>query len=128
MQKISLILSIILFTQMALADCNYSKDIKPLADGTYSYSLGCHLKMGENLRDLKIAQEQVIELNKGINLKDLALDVADKRNDEWSKENVEMEQKLNTISKDESKNRWLYFGAGVAAALLTGAAFKYITK
>lgn len=128
MKKITLILTLVFFAQTTLADCAPSKDIKYLPDGTYDYTLGCHLEMGENIIKLKIAEQQIKELNEGINLKDLALDVADKRNDEWSKENVEMQKKLDMISKDESKNNWIYFGAGVAAALLAGAAFKYITK
>lgn len=115
MKKLSsVLLSICLFSNIAMADCDYSRIVRN-ENGTYTYTKELHLCVGEMKQDLAIAEGQNEKLRKAIELKDLTIQKADQRADMWMNTSFKMEDRINTIDKMRSTNSWLYFGLGVAA-------------
>jgi hypothetical protein len=111
---ISLFVVISFFSNVALADCDFSTGITKQEDGSFRYTKECHLKVGEMKRDLEIANTQIVEYKKAIELKDLALAKADERADKWMNAAYKLEDRMTTIDNLRSANQWLYFGIGVA--------------
>lgn len=114
-KKIALIILILTISVQSMANCVYSTDIRLMDDGNYSYSKPCHVKMGENVRDLKISLQQNKLLNEAITLKDLSLTKANERADLWQKTSYDLNSKIETIDSLYQRNKWLYFGLGVLA-------------
>ena len=121
---ISLILLACTFSNLAMADCDFSKGITPGPNHTYIYTEECHLKVGQLIQDNKALTLQVGDLTKAIQLKDLALTKADERTQLWMNTSDKMEDRLTKIDETYKKNEWIYFGLGVlttfAAAYAAG--------
>lgn len=100
----------------AFADCEWKTGISLLPDGAYRYSKECHVHVGETVRDLGIANEQVADLTKAIGLKDIALKAADDRADLWMDTSYKLQNNINAMDNLYQRNKWLYFGLGVLAA------------
>lgn len=111
---ITLVLSIFMFSNVALADCDFKTGITE-KDGSYLYTKECHIKVGEMKRDLGIANEQVKKLNLSLNLKDEALRRANERADLWMDTSYKLEKRVETMDNLYQRNKWLYFGLGVLA-------------
>lgn len=121
-QKLTSLLLISCFiSNVSLAECNFSTGVTRLEDGSYKYSKECHIKVGEMKQDLEIANKQVEQLNKVIELKDLALSKSNERVALWMDTTYKLEDRLNKIEELQSKNHFLYFGLGVVTAI--GAAY-----
>lgn len=118
---ISLLLISCFISNVSLAECNFSTGVTRLEDGSYKYSKECHIKVGEMKQDLEIANKQVEQLNKVIELKDLALSKSNERVALWMDTTYKLEDRLNKIEGLQSKNHFLYFGLGVVTAI--GAAY-----
>jgi hypothetical protein len=114
---ISSILLVTMIPWQAFADCDWKTGIKPITErSSYEYTLGCHIKVGETVRDLGIAQEQVKLLSKSLELKDLAIKTADQRADMWMKTSEDLNSKIDTLQDMDRQNKWIYFGLGFLAA------------
>lgn len=120
---IALFLVMSMMPFQALASCDWKTGIHLLPDSNYEYSHDCHIRVGETVRDLGVAQQQVILLNQAIDLKDLTISKADERADMWMKTSQELEKRVETLDKMNTTTKWLYFGLGVLAtsAALYGA-------
>lgn len=112
MRVTSLLLALSLFSNVAFADCDYSKIQK--VDGGYLYTKELHLCVGEMKQDLEIANQKVDKLTKAIELKDLTITKADQRADLWMQTSFKLEDRIQTIDSWRTTNNWLYFGLGVA--------------
>lgn len=107
-----------LLSSSAFAECDFATGISKVENG-YLYSKDCHLRVGKTQADLKDREEQVANLTKVIELKDLGIAVHEKRADLWMNTSLKLEDRVNTIESLRSSNQWLFFGLGV---LVTGAA------
>lgn len=123
MKKVlALLLAVILVSNTALADCDFSTGITKNDNGTFTYTKECHVAVGQMKYDLGVAQNQVSLLNKSLDLKDLALTKADQRADLWQTATFKMEDRINTIDQMRSTNNWMYFGLGVLTVFAAGYA------
>lgn len=104
-------LAIVVSSSAKAADCDFST-IQKQGDG-YLYSPECNRKVGKMVLDEKDRKEQVDKLNETIKLKDLSIDTNEKRAQLWMDTSLKLEDRVNTIDKMESTNKWLYFGLGV---------------
>ena len=116
-KAISLILSLSLISSVSFADCDFATMVKKLDDGTFNYSKECHIKNGENVRDLGIANQQVEKLNQAIVLKDTAISKADERAEMWKGAAIKMDDRITTAENMQNTNKWLYFGVGFLSAI-----------
>ena len=122
MQKI--LISFILFTlfsNFSFADskCDWSQ-IKALPDGGYEYNSQLNLCVGQLVQNQQIQQQQLTDLNKAIQLKDLALTASDQRATLWNNTASNMENRLQKIDTETKKNDWLFFGLGVLTTVGAG--------
>jgi hypothetical protein len=117
---ISLILIYLFSTNIVLADCVFSRDITKLEDGRYAYTRECHIQVGEMKYDLDIANQKLANLNKVIELKDLALTKSDERTKLWQEATYKLEDRVASIDERRSINQWVYFGIGVITTIGSG--------
>lgn len=117
MKKLFALLLLVVFSNTALADCDWS-GIVANNNGTFTYSKELHLCVGQMKQDLDSAHAQIADYKKIIELKDLALDFSNKRADMWMDTSLKLENRLNAIDSLRSKNETLYFGLGVAMTAL----------
>lgn len=103
---------ILIISNISYAECDFSTGIKKVDDG-YLYTTECHLKVGSLVKDNKNKDESIGQLNKAIDLKDLALTKADQRVQLWTDTSEKLETRVNTISELQNKNYFLYFGLGI---------------
>jgi len=115
---ISLILILVSFSNVALADCDFSTGITRNDNGSYTYSRDCHIKVGSMKLDLEAANKQLTEYNKVIELKDLALSKGNERSDLWMNTSFKLQDRMNAIDDLKGKNQLLMFFAGVAITSL----------
>lgn len=116
---ISLMISILIFSNFAHADCDFSIGISPLPDGRFAYSKDCHLKVGELVQSEATKDKQIADLTQAIQLKDLAIDKADQRVHLWMDTSFKLEDDLGKVQNLQSGNNHLWFGLGVAATVLS---------
>lgn len=122
-RTVAIFMSMLCISNVAFADCDYSKGVTPLTNGEFSYTKDCHIKNGVNLRDLRIADEQVKKLTEAASLLDLALAKANERSELWQSTSYGLEKRVETMDELYQRNKWLYFGLGVltASAAVWGA-------
>lgn len=113
---ISSLLLICFMSNAALADCDWSKIEKK--EKTYVYSEELHLCVGQLVQSNKTKDTQIADLTKAIQLKDLAIQKADERVALWMDTSFKMEDRLNKIDSLRSSNNTLYYGLGIATAIL----------
>ena len=116
----------LLVNHSALASCNFNTDIVKVDTNTYHYTKECHIEVGKiknTKEELEKAvderKKQVEKLNESIKLKDLALDVADKRIMNWRDESYKQHERLIKQQQLSKYNDWLYFGGGIALTVLS---------
>lgn len=107
-------LLLVLVSNTAMADCDFSTGITRQPDGNYLYTKECHVKVGEMKRDLDLANTQLVQYTKVIELKDLALSKADARADLWMNTSFKLQDRMNAVDDLKSKNQFLTFLVGVA--------------
>jgi len=119
-------LMVSLVSHSALASCNFNTDIVKVDTNTYHYTKECHIEVGKiknTKEELEKAvderKKQVEKLNESIKLKDLALDVADKRIMNWRDESYKQHERLIKQQQLSKYNDWLYFGGGIALTVLS---------
>ncbi len=116
---VSILISSILLSQSAFATCDFSSDIKAMPDGSYSYTRECHIEVGKAVKKVKLLEEEIVLLNKALELKDLALVKQKERADLWMDSAFKMNDKLQAYDSAARTSTWLYFGLGVAATVLS---------
>lgn len=115
--------SIVLFifsSNIALANCDWSTGIKLMPDGNYEYTKSCHIAVGQLVQSNKILTQQLADMTKAVQLKDLALQQSDSRATLWSNTSQGLEDRLSKVDSLEKHNEWLCFGGGVLATVLIG--------
>jgi hypothetical protein len=123
MKKLAkMIVILALIPNLAFADCDFAKGITPGPNNTFVYSQECHLKVGQLVQDNKTKDAQIADLNKAIQLKDLALLKADERTQLWMDTSDKLINRVNTIDETYKKNEWFYFGLGVLTTFAAGYA------
>jgi len=122
MKKLITALMIVLSLPLqALADCDFSKGITKV-DGGYLYTTECHVAVGQMRQNYLISQQQISDLNKALDLKDLAITKADQRADMWMNTTFKLEDRINTLDKMQETNKWIWFGLGVVTVFAAGYA------
>lgn len=118
---ISFILFISLFSNIVLADTNCDwTTIKTLPDGGFEYSPALNICVGQLVQTNQIQTQQIADLTKAIQLKDLALTNADARIQLWETSADNELDRLNKIQSDQKKSDWLMFGLGALTVLGAG--------
>ncbi len=100
------------------ASCNIKTDIVR-KENFVAYSYECHKMVGKLIEDEKDRKEQVKKLNESIKLKDLAIDLSDKRAELWQDEAENQYNILKNHAKYRSYEKWIWFGGGVGLAVLS---------
>lgn len=118
--KKSLICLLMLISINAYSDCDWKTGITPGPNKTFIYSEACHLKVGSLVQDNATKDQQIQDLTKAIQLKDLAINMSDQRVALWEKTADDEMARLNTIQADQKKSDWLIFGLGVVTTLGAG--------
>lgn len=120
-------LSLILVTSLlssnfAYAECDFSKDLKRTEQG-YLYTAECHKEVGKMFTELTQRDDQVEKLNKTIELKDLALTQSNGRVEMWRDTTFKLEDRVNTIERMKDKNKviWFILGIGMTSLAVWGA-------
>ena len=108
MKKIITCILLLISSVNSFADCDFSKGITPLADGSFKYTKECHLFVGQLVQDNKTKDLQIADLTKAITLKDLALKEADSRVFLWQKSANDELDRLNAITNDSKRDRQIY--------------------
>ena len=103
----------------AHASCNVKTDIVKQANGTRIYSLDCHKMVGKLIQDEKDRKEQIEHLNKTISLKDLSLDLSDKRANLWQHEAENQYNLLQKHAKWRTYEKYIWFSGGIALTVLS---------
>lgn len=125
---IAILLTVLLFSTQAFAECDFKTGITPNDNGTYTYTKECHVKVGEMKQDLEIAQEQNVKLTKALDLKDLAITKADQRADLWMNTTYKLEDRINTIDNMRQTNQWVAFGLGVVTMFAASYAASQLVR
>jgi hypothetical protein len=128
MKMLSILLALCMVSNTAFADCNFSTDITKQADGTYSYTKECHIKVGQLVQDNKTKDQQISDLNQAITLKDLAITKSDQRAQMWMDTSFKLEDDVQKMNKFKSDNQWIYFGLGVLTVFAAGMATSSLTN
>ena len=120
MKKIaSLLVLISLFSNLAFADnCDFTK-IKRLPDGGFEYSPELNLCVGRLVEDSKVKDQQITDLTKAIQLKDLAIKDSDERANMWLTTSTREQERIVKIDADQKTSNLIYFGLGVALTVLS---------
>jgi hypothetical protein len=113
------ILSIVFFSNVSFATCDFSTGIKPNSDGTYNYSKDCHIEVGNMKKENQEDLLKIQKLTDAISYKDIALQKSEERIDLWQNQAFKLEDRIDNIDKLKSKNETLYFILGV---FVTGVA------
>ena len=107
-----------LISNIAFADCDWKSDITPGPNHTFIYSEACHLQVGQLVQDAKVKDQQIADLNKALQLKDLALTNADARTQLWM---TSTQNEQDRMAKIESSQKQSYEGAFFSVFLKTKA-------
>lgn len=105
----------VLTNQALAADvCNPKVDIyEDSKTGRFSYSESCHVEFGKLRQTEKDRQDQVVHLEESLKLKDLALDLSNKRIENWQEATYKVEDRLLKMEKTSETVKMLYFGLGI---------------
>ncbi|HLD91721.1 MAG TPA: hypothetical protein VI911_12040 [Patescibacteria group bacterium] len=126
MKKIIIVLLTMFLSFNCLAECQWSAIVET-KDG-FLYPKNCHLKVGKLVEESKLREQQVQELNKSIELKDLTIKIADERIKNWRDTSYELEERVMKQKRWSTYNDYLYFGGGVVLTILSGWAIGQAAK
>lgn len=111
-------LTVLLASVNSYAECKWADGIKK-AEGGFLYSNDCHKRVGKIVQDLEDREVEVVNLRKGLELKDLALQKSDERIMLWRNESYEQYDRMMRQSELANRNQYLWFVLGI---VVTGAA------
>ena len=129
MKLIAAILAVTMFSNVALADCDFTmgKGVNKLPDGNYEYTKECHIAVGQLVTDNKTKDIQLKDLGLSLTAKDLALQASDARTQLWMDTTFKLEKNINTMDELKKTNEWVYFGIGALTVIATGFALSSVT-
>jgi hypothetical protein len=107
-----------LLSSSAFADCQWARDIKKV-EGGYLYTNDCHGQVGVIVKDNDDLKTEVVNLRKGLELKDLVVQKSDERVMLWRNESYEQFDRLQKQTEAAHRNETLWFVLGI---VVTGAA------
>ena len=114
------VLTVLIPLQSVAESCNPRTDIAENPQkGNFVYSESCHVEFGKLRYAEKERQKQVEHLEESIRLKDLALDISNKRIENWQEATYKVEDRLIKMEQNSQRVNMVYFGLGV---LLMGTA------
>jgi hypothetical protein len=119
MRIVSFVCVLLSLTSSAFGSCDFANDIKENPNGTYTYTKECHIEVGKRVKKLALVEEQVLQLEKTIELKDLALSKQRERADMWMDASLKINDKLVQYDAIASKDDKLYFLMGVGITILS---------
>jgi hypothetical protein len=111
----------------AAQNCDWST-IKKMPNGDYEYSPTLNLCVGQLVQDSTTKDQQVVDLTKAIQLKDLAIQTSDSRIALWEKTAGDEQDRLAKMESDEKKSQWLYFGLGILTTFVAGYTASQVYK
>ena len=115
------ILAFTILSQSALADvvlCDWSKGIHANTDGTFNYSLACHVKTGQLVAKSELDDKQVVDLNKLAVLKDTQIKEEQTKAKLWFDTANNLQSDLLKVRDLEFRNNMIFFGSGVLLTVL----------
>ena len=124
---ISVVLGLIFLSNVCFAQCDYAVDIKKV-EGGYLYTESCHIEVGKKVRGYSLLEKQVGELEKTIELKDLALTKERERTQLWTDTSMKMSEKLAAYEMTNITSNWIHFGLGVGVTVLSVWAAGQLSK
>jgi hypothetical protein len=127
-KSISLIMAAMFFSASCFADCDFSKGITPGPNNTYVYTQECNRKVGQLVQDNGVKAQQVQDLNKAIQLKDLTIQKDEQRIQSWSDTSMKLEENIQKIDSVKKTNEWIYFALGVIATGLAGISAAQLSR
>jgi len=113
------LLIVVILPLKTFAACDFANDIKANPDNTYTYTKDCHIEVGKRVKKLGITEQQVVELEKVIELKDLALVKQKERADLWMDTSMKINDKLQSYESAARSSDWIHFGLGVGVTILS---------
>ena len=125
MRKLICSLLILCISQSAFcaSNCDWTQ-IKKLPDGGFEYTSALNLCVGNLVQDDAMKTQQVIDLTKAIDLKNLAISYDESRISLWQKSSNDELDRLTSIESNQKHNDIIYFALGVlttfAAAYTAG--------
>lgn len=119
MKKLISSLIIISFaSNVAFANCDFSKGITENPDHTYTYTEVCHLQVGLNSKKLELSLLQIKDLREALIAESEALKIANQRVELWKATSNKLEVKVNQMEELKSRNEKLYFIGGFLLGIL----------
>jgi curli biogenesis system outer membrane secretion channel CsgG len=111
-QVLAVLLSLSLAAPASASECK-TEEIKKNADGSFTYSKECHVRVGEVVGELDLRREEV-KLLRG-SLKDLSVgyDIQQKRAEDWLQTSLKLEDTIQRQKRISDLEKWLWFGAGI---------------
>jgi hypothetical protein len=113
---IILFVSITLFCNFALADCDFSTGITPGPNDTYIYSKACHLKVGQLVKDNATQAKQIVDLTQATTLYRAAIQTDEERIQKWIATSTKLEEQVVDVDKYKKSNEYIAFGLGILSA------------
>ena len=104
-------------------DCSRNNGIKKVQGG-YLYDARCHALVGVVVKENELQKEQITELKRTIELKDLALTKSDQRAAMWQATAFKLEDRIYTLDRIKTYNSTIYFILGIlttSAAIYAGS-------
>lgn len=102
----------------ALAACDFSSGVARQPDGQYLYSAECHVEAGRAVRGEALQRRRAEELEKAVELKDLALSRQALRSNDWMLAAEKCQDRAARAESMSSGNTALAFAGGVLTAVL----------
>jgi hypothetical protein len=121
-----ILLLIFLFSFSLMADCKWS-NIQKTNDG-YLYPVECHAEVGKIIKQNEMHKEEIKNLRKAIELKDLVINQYDARIMLWRDTSYKLEDRLMKQHKYSSYQNWAYFIGGVGLTVLSAWAMGQVSK
>jgi hypothetical protein len=112
----------ICMSNSVFAACDWSTGITPGPNKTYIYTEECHQRVGALVADNKVKEQQILDYQKVITMKDLAIKDSDARYQLWFDTSRNLEDRLQKVDSMQKSNEYLAFGLGVAMTFLAGYA------
>jgi hypothetical protein len=117
MKKIINSLLLFISVSSCFAECDWKTDIVRKGD-EFTYTAACHDKVGKMVKELEDRRNQVTELNKTVELKDLFILKQDERILIWRNATYEVEDRFLKYDNMKKYNDVMYFGGGILVAML----------
>jgi hypothetical protein len=121
-----LVIIAILIPRLILASCDWST-IQESGD-TYIYSKECHIAVGKLVKEVELREEQVAELMKTIELKDLAINTQKERIELWRNTSLDLEDRLFKRKDRSTTSTYALIASGVLISVLSAWAMGQANK